>query len=318
MRWIPEEQYAETMQSEVEPFLAARRETGFDERVQGQPIYYEHYRADSPKGVVVLSHGFTESITKFAEPVFYLLQAGYEVWGLDHRGHGRSFRANDNPFVVHVERFGDYVEDLRHLTERLVRPAAGKLPVYLLCHSMGGCIGALTLEQYPELFDKAVLSSPMLGLSFGSIPLWVASLAAALKGIPSRGKAPLSPVTAFPEETYENSASNSPARFQYYYEKKLADKRLQTCAGSTKWGREAIKACRRASSPGEIAKIRVPVLLFQAEKDAFVVNPAQDAFAAHCENCELVKLPGLRHELYFNSGEGLQAYWEKIFAFLAA
>jgi lysophospholipase len=318
MRWIPEEQYAETMQSEVEPFLAARRETGFDERVQGQPIYYEHYRADSPRGVVVLSHGFTESITKFAEPVFYLLQAGYEVWGLDHRGHGRSFRANDNPFVVHVERFGDYVEDLRHLTERLVRPAAGKLPVYLLCHSMGGCIGALTLEQYPELFDKAVLSSPMLGLSFGSIPLWVASLAAALKGIPSRGKAPLSPVTAFPEETYENSASNSPARFQYYYEKKLADKRLQTCAGSTKWGREAIKACRRVSSPGEIAKIRVPVLLFQAEKDAFVVNPAQDAFAAHCKSCELVKLPGLRHELYFNSGEGLQTYWEKIFAFLAA
>ena len=318
MRWIPEEQYALTMQNEVEPFLAARRETGFDERVQGQPIYFEHYRADSPRGVVVLSHGFTESVTKFAEPVYYLLQEGFEVWGLDHRGHGRSFRANDNPFVVHAERFTDDVEDLRHLTETRVKPAAGVLPVYLLCHSMGGCIGALTLEQYPELFDKAVLSSPMLGLSFGSIPLWVASLAAALKGIPSRGKAPLSPVTAFPEETYENSASNSPARFQYYYEKKLADKRLQTCAGSTKWGREAIKACRRVTSPGEIAKIRIPVLLFQAEKDVFVVNPSQDAFAARCKSCELVKLPGLCHELYFNSGEGLQRYWEKIFAFLEA
>ena len=116
----------------------------------------------------------------------------------------------------------------------------------------------------------------------------------------------------------ENSASNSPARFQYYYEKKLADKRLQTCAGSSKWGREAILACRRVTSPHEIAKIRIPVLLFQAEKDVFVVNPAQDAFAAKARDCELVKLPGLRHELYFNSGEGLQRYWEKIFAFLEA
>ena len=269
MRWIPEEQYALTMQSEVEPFLAARRETGFDERVQGQPIYFEHYRADSPRGVVVLSHGFTESVTKFAEPVYYLLQEGFEVWGLDHRGHGRSFRANDNPFVVHAERFADYVEDLRHLTETQVKPAAGVLPVYLLCHSMGGCIGALCIEQYPVLFDKAVLSSPMLGISFGGIPLWLASLAAALKGLPSKGKDPLSPVTAFPKETYENSASNSPARFQYYYEKKLADKRLQTCAGSTKWGREAIKACQghfprgdrqnphpRAALPGGEGRLR--------------------------------------------------------------
>ena len=318
MRWIPEEDYEQIMKTEVEPWLAARRETGFDERVKGQPIYFEHYRADAPRGVIVLSHGFTESVRKFAEPIYYMLQAGYEVWGVDHRGHGHSFRGNDNPFVVHAERFEDYVLDLRHLTETRVKPAAEKLPVYLYCHSMGGCVGAWTIEQYPELFRKAVLSSPMLGISFGGIPLWVASLAAALKGIPSKGKDPLSPVTAFPQERYEDSASNSEARFLYYYHKKLSDPQLQTCAGSTKWGREAIKACRRVCSAREVAKIRIPVLLFQAEKDTFVVNPAQDAFAEKAKTCELVKLPGLRHELYFNSGEGLQRYWEKIFAFLEA
>ena len=125
MRWITEEHYQEIMQSEVEPYLAERRDTGFDERVPGQPIYYEHYRADSPKGVIVISHGFTESITKFAESIYYMLQAGYEVWGVDHRGHGRSFRANANHLVVHVDRFEDYVEDLRHLTETLVNPPPG-------------------------------------------------------------------------------------------------------------------------------------------------------------------------------------------------
>ena len=316
MRWITEEHYQEIMQSEVEPYLAERRDTGFDERVPGQPIYYEHYRADSPKGVIVISHGFTESITKFAESIYYMLQAGYEVWGVDHRGHGRSFRANANHLVVHVDRFEDYVEDLRHLTETLVKPAAGSLPVYLYCHSMGGCVGAWMIEQYPELFRKAVLSSPMLGLSFGKIPLPVAYAFAALKGMGEKAKEPLSPVTEFPEETYEQSASNSEPRFRWYYEQMLASVRLQTCAGSTRWGREAIRATWHVTSPKQIARIRIPVLLFQAEKDSYVRNDAQDAFAAKAPTCELVKLPGLRHELYMNGGEGLREYWEKIFAFL--
>ena len=316
MRWITEEQYAEQMAAQVEPYLAQRRECGLDERVQGQPIYYEHYRCDAPRGVIVISHGFTESIRKFSESIYYMLQAGYEVWGLDHRGHGRSYRENDNPYVVHVERFEDYVEDLRHLTEKRVKATAGELPIYLFCHSMGGCVGAWTIEQYPELFQKAVLSSPMLGLSFGKIPVPVAYAFATLKGMGEKGKEPLSPVTEFPKETYEDSASNSKPRFDWYYEKKLASVKLQTCAGSTRWGREAIRATWHVTAPKQIARIRIPVLLFQAEKDSYVRNDAQDAFAAKAPTCELVKLPGLRHELYMNGGEGLREYWEKIFAFL--
>ena len=83
-------------------------------------------------------------------------------------------------------------------------------------------------------------------------------------------------------------------------------------------GREAILACRRVTSPRQIAKIRIPVLLFQAEKDSYVKNESQDAFAAKAPGCELVKLPGMRHELYFAEGEALRHYWEKIFAFLEA
>ena len=318
MRFIEEESFAQQMQNQVEPYLAARRQTGLDERIQGEPVYYEHYPADDPKGVGFISTGFIESVAKFAEPIYYLLQAGYEVWGLDHRGHGRSCRLNDNPYVVHVQRFEDYVEDLRHLTESRVKPTAGKLPLYLYCHSMGGCVGAWTIEQYPDLFQKAVLSSPMLGLSFGKIPLPVAYAFATLKGLGEKGKEPLSPVEAFPEETYEASASNSEARFLWYREKRRLDSRLQTCAGSTRWGREAIRACRHVTNPKEIARIRIPVLLFQAEKDAYVENGAQDAFAARASSCRLVKRPGMRHELYFSEGEQLREYWEEIFAFYEA
>lgn len=35
----------------------------------------------------------------------------------------------------------------------------------LFAHSMGGCVGALYLEKYPETFKKAVLSSPMMRMA---------------------------------------------------------------------------------------------------------------------------------------------------------
>ena len=88
MHWITEENYAQLMQTEAEPYLAARRETGLDSRVEGEAIYFEHYRADAPKGVIVISHGFTESVAKFTESIYYMLQAGYEVWGFISRRIG--------------------------------------------------------------------------------------------------------------------------------------------------------------------------------------------------------------------------------------
>ena len=317
MRWITEENYAEQMRSFAEPFVADRTETGRFERIAGEPIYYEHYRADEPKGVIVISHGFTESIRKFTESVYYMLQAGYEVWGLDHRGHGRSIRQNDNSYVVHVERFEDYVLDLVYLTEKLVKPAAGELPVYLYCHSMGGCVGAWTIESYPILFDKAVLSSPMLGLSFGKIPVPVMYVAASLKGIGEKRKEPLNPVESFPQEgDFENSCDSSKCRYEYYFDKRLKDTFLQTQDPSINWGKQSALACARVTSRKQTAKISIPVLLFQAGNDTVVKNESQDLFASRTKNCEFQKIPGVKHELYMTDSDVLIPYWEKVFSFL--
>ena len=318
MRWITEERYAEQMREEVEPWLEARMEAGFDERVKGQPIYFEHYRADGAKAVIVISHGFTESIQKFKESVYYMLQAGYEVWGLDHRGHGRSFRLSDSPYVVHAERFDDYALDLIHLTETRVKPAAGERPIYLFCHSMGGCVGVRAVELRPELFAKAVLSSPMLGVVMGKIPTPIACAMLRVKGAGAKGREPMAPVAGFTEteEDCAASAANSDCRFRYYIRKKLADPRLQTCAPSMNWIVEAVRACRLACSKKETAKIRIPVLLFQAGRDSYVRADAQERFAARVPSCELQRFPALKHELYMSDSPDLIPYWEKVFAFL--
>ena len=317
MRWITEENYAEQMRLTAEPYVAERTEAGHFERVQGEAIYYEHYKADDPKAVIVISHGFTESIKKFTESVYYMLQAGYEVWGLDHRGHGRSFRPNDNPYVVHVDRFEDYVLDLVCLTEKKVRPAAGSLPVYLYAHSMGGCIGAWTIESYPALFDKAVLTSPMLGLSFGKIPVPIVYAAASLKGIGEKKKEPLNPCTSFPKEgDFENSCDSSKCRYDYYFDKRLKDLRLQTQDPSINWGKQAVRACARVTSKRQTAKISIPVLLFQAGNDTVVRDDSQELFVSRTKGCAFHRIPGMKHELYMTDSDILIPYWEEIFSFL--
>ena len=315
MNWIKEENYEKTMTELVEPYLAERREEGFFERVWAEPIYFEHYRADAPKGIIVISHGFTESIRKFSESIYYMLQAGFEVWGLDHRGHGRSFRENENPYVVHVSRFQDYVLDLRHLVETKVQPASNGLPVYLYGHSMGGCVGAWIIEDYPSLFRKAVLSSPMLGLSFGRVPVAIMYAGASIRGFGERRKEPMNPVSAFQPDDFENSCDSSRCRYDYYLQKRLSDPLLQTTSPSMGWGMEAVKACARVSSRVEARRVIIPVLLFQAGNEAVVKPASQDAFAYRVPSCSLHRVPGVKHEIYMADSEVLIPYWEEVFAF---
>ncbi len=217
---------------------------------------------------------------------------------------------------MHIEHFEDYVLDLVHLTEKLVLPAAGELPVYLYCHSMGGCIGAWTIEAYPSLFKRAVLSSPMLGLSFGKIPVPVVYVAASLKGIGEKRKEPLDPISAFQAEPdFAASCDSSECRYLYYFAKREKDVSLQTTAPAINWGKQSVKACARVTSRRETAKISIPVLLFQAGADEVVKNESQDLFVSSVKNIEKVRVEGMKHELYMTASPVLIPYWEKIFSF---
>ena len=279
MDWVKEENYEEYMTSTVEPYVNMRTSSGYFERVQGESIYYEHYKADEPKAAILISHGFTESIKKFTESVYYMLQQGFDVWGVDHRGHGRSFRQNDNPGVVHVEHFEDYVLDFRYFAEEIVFPETEGMPHYLYCHSMGGCIGAWLIEDYPKLFDKAVLSSPMLGLTFGPVPVPVVYMAASIIGIGQRRKNPFGSDGKFnTEPDFEDSCDSSECRYNYYFNKCLNDPYLQTCAPSIQWGKEAAKACRYIFTEADY--VRIPVLMFQAGEDTVVRYESQDLYSS--------------------------------------
>ena len=317
IHWLSEENYDSEMNTQVLPYLEDRKQTGYFERIPGDKIYYEHYHADEPKGVIVISHGFTESIRKYYESIYYMLQEGYSVWGEDHRGHGNSLRSNENPYVVHIRKFQDYVLDLKYLSEELVKPAAGDLPLFLYCHSMGGCIGAWLIEAKPDLFRRAVLSSPMLGLTFGKVPTPVAYVGAQIKSRRSGKAEPLTPIHHFPKADFANSCDSSECRYLYYNRIRQQDVNLQGTSASVGWGMEAVKACSRVTSRRQSSRIKIPVLLFQAGNDTVVDNRAQQMFASRVKTCKLERIPDMKHELYMTDSDVLIPYWKKIFKFFA-
>ena len=68
------------MQNGVEPYLAAHAEEFYWERESGHPIHVLRYRAFRPRGVVVISHGFTENAEKYKEIVYYFIKEHFHVY----------------------------------------------------------------------------------------------------------------------------------------------------------------------------------------------------------------------------------------------
>lgn len=79
---------------------------------------------------------------------------------MDHRDHGRWTRLTPDPRKVHVDRFDDYVSDLRTFVDKAVK-ANGHEKFHRMGISMGGAIAGRYGETYPQGIEKLVLVAPM-------------------------------------------------------------------------------------------------------------------------------------------------------------
>ena len=102
---IEENNYPRLMTDEVEVYLAKRREERYFFSADGKKLHYEAYEKLLSRGSIIILHGFTESAEKFREVAFYFRKAGYSVYALDLRGHGKSHHDSDNPLRVDIDTF---------------------------------------------------------------------------------------------------------------------------------------------------------------------------------------------------------------------
>lgn len=316
---LPEEQYAKMMETVVEPYLAKRMTTEYCERECGKRIFYARCLTDQPKGIVIISHGYTETVEKYLENIYYFLRGGYHVFMPEHCGHGRSYRMCSDAgdlSLVHVDDYRRYVDDLLFVSHKAAAEFS-ELPVYLYGHSMGGGIAAAAAAQAPGFFAKVILSSPMIRPSSEPVPWCLAGMIAKFFCIVGKkeryvmGNQPYSG-----PELFADSASVSEARFDYYQKKRSQETLFQMSAASYGWLWQA--ACLNHFLQRKAwREIACPVLVFQAECDTYVSKKEQDRFVrklSHCKKgiAKLVRVSGVKHEIFNSGTEVLERYWFKV------
>lgn len=313
---IAENNYLSDMEETVLPYLAAHGGTDFFKGYDGNPLRFARYRADSERGAVVICHGFTESCEKYDEMAYYFLKNNLSVYIPEHRGHGRSHRSVNDLTLTHIDRFEEYVDDLSSFISSVVRNETSA-PLYLFAHSMGGAIGSLYLEGHPNVFSKAVLSSPMIAPETGGAPSWLAKTITSLFRLIGKGQERSFTSGEYPGyEKFEDSCAMSRSRFEYYQRKKCSTDYLQNYSPTYSWISEALGVTRKILSKGAAEKIRIPVLIFSAENDTFVRSDAQKKFAERLEKCKFSVVPGTKHEIFSSDDEVVRGYLEEIFSFL--
>lgn len=105
----------------------------------------------------MISHGAGEHCGRYDRVARRLVEAGYAVHALDHRGHGRSSGRR-----ALIDRMSNAVEDLHAVVRSLDRP-------FLLGHSMGGCIAIEYALAHQDSIRALALSSPLAHLSTASL-----------------------------------------------------------------------------------------------------------------------------------------------------
>ncbi|MDK2809046.1 MAG: lysophospholipase [Clostridiales bacterium] len=314
--FISEDDYKEKMEKVVEPTLRECKQSGFFKGKGGAKLHYELFLHPDSKGGIVISHGFCEYAKKFWEVVFYFYQAGYSVFIMEHRGHGYSDRFVLDASMVHVDSFDDYVVDFHLFVKQVVNTRETK-DLILYGHSMGGAIAALYLEQYPNDFCAAILSSPMFEMNVGKLPLPIVFLWASYKKWRHAGEEYVPGHGAYQEREYQSRGTigRSEARYQHIFKQRIEEKSYRSNGASYGWTLAGIKAVHKLQRKAK--KIEVPVLLLQAGADTVVKNRGQNRFARRAKQVQLVVLRQSAHELYNSDYKTRRRYYNTIFNFLA-
>lgn len=110
-----------------------------------------------PKAVVLLVHGYAEHHARYLHVIDALVGAGYAVYTLDHRGHGKS-----EGLRAYVESIDLCASDL-YLYFQQVKAAHPGKKLFIYGHSMGALVSLVfTLQHQDEIDGLIVSGSPVL------------------------------------------------------------------------------------------------------------------------------------------------------------
>ena len=124
----------------------------------------------APKALLMIAHGMAEHAERYARLAEALTAAGYGVYALDQRGHGRTAEQGMLGHYADADGWNKVVGDLATLNHH-IRKQHPQAPIFLLGHSMGSYIGMAYLMQHSCSLQGAILS----GSNYQPLPVYQAA-----------------------------------------------------------------------------------------------------------------------------------------------
>ncbi|ASV40346.1 alpha/beta hydrolase [Pseudomonas sp. NS1(2017)] len=270
-------------------------------------LYVNQWMPEGPaKAVVMLSHGMAEHSGRYARLAEALCGAGYGLYALDQRGHGRTADEGTLGLYAETDGWNKVVGDLARLNQHIGQQQPG-LPIVLLGHSMGSYIAQAYLLHHSASLHGAILS----GSNFQPVALYraarvIARIERLRQGL--RGRSALIEFLSFgsfnkafkPNRTAFDWLSRDPDEVDKYINDPLCGFR---CTNQL-WI-DLLGGLQQISKASNLAQIDpgLPILVMGGECDPVSegkrLNSLADALRdAGCQHLQLTVYPQARHEVF--------------------
>ena len=231
---------------------------------------------DDPDAIVVISHGVSEHADRYGHVAADLLAHGHAVYALDHRGHGRS----EGDRAV-IDRLDNALADIDTLVSIASERHPGR-PVFLLGHSLGGCLALAYALRHQDRLAGLILSAPVAVLEAASKAQLL--VARALSRVAPR-------LGAYSVDA--DAVSTDPAVVSDYESDPLNHH------GKVPVRTLAEVAAEIETFPDRVPSLRIPLLVMHGSEDTLVPLEASRMLEERAGSSDkrLVIYPGMRHEI---------------------
>jgi lysophospholipase len=264
------------------------------------------------RGTVLILNGRTEFMEKYDETVTDLNRRCFDVYSFDWRGQGLSTRLLSDRHKGYIRTYDDYLKDLEIFVNRIVKRKTHS-HLIVLAHSMGAHIALRFLYDHPDVFDRAVLVSPMIDILPSPIVRSMTRFVTRrkVKGGSARAYVYGSGGYNSRDMAFKgNSLTSDPVRFMD--QKREIEKNPDLALGGVTYGWLAatFESIDILKKPGYAGRIKIPVLIVSAGSDKVIAVKAQKNFCSAMANCQYIVMPNARHEILKETDSIRSDFWD--------
>lgn len=271
-----------------------------------------------PRGTCVLLNGQTEFIEKYFEVIDELRGRGFAVATMDWRGQGGSDRLlTDDSRKGYVQDFAAYDDDLAAFLREIVLPMGDNRPM-ALAHSMGGHNLLRYLAKQPETFARAVLSAPMVAVSFRGYAAWLVQMVTRFEALRGNGAGWVWGMEARDPHAMtfaDQMVTSDRARFDRTQAILRDHPELRLAGATWSWLGAALRSMAWLKT--QAPRITTPLLVIGAGADRIVITAQTRAFAARLPNARYIEIADSGHEMLMERDAIRSQWWAAFDAFIA-